>query len=66
MGRVQIVRVFPMVRRWLVSYRNGEKQNSFESKEEAETFATVQARKDSPARVVVIDRHGETEYELRF
>jgi hypothetical protein len=62
----EVVRVFPVGNSWLVTWRGGNEQLSFDGKQAAITFATERARKLRPCTVTVIDKEGETEYELTF
>jgi len=62
----EVVRVFPVGNSWLVSWRGGGEQCSFGEKEVAVAFATECARRLRPSTLAVIDREGETEYELNY
>lgn len=66
MRRRELVRVFPVANSWLVTWRGGSEQLSFDSKEAAVAFATERARKLAPCTLTVVNREGETEYELNY
>ena len=62
----EAVRVSPVGNSWLVSWRSGNEQCSFDAKEAAIAFATERAKKLRPCTLPVIDRQGDTEYELNY
>ena len=62
----EVVRVFPVGNSWLVTWRAGSEQRSFDGKEAAISFATGRARTMHPCTVVVVGKNGATEYELNF
>ena len=52
--------------KWLVSQENGEFQQEFRTKEEAEEFAKERARAQGPSQAKVHKHDGNMEYESTY